>query len=140
MPLSFLTDELPADHGAPEARHSATPNGRMETLPGEPSNRARLIENLPPPDTKRWVVRRKAAVVAAVRGGGITIEEASPLLPVVGGRVHRGTCAREARVSGSARRACSSIAHHVCAQSVARTSFAPVAASPALQQALRAHH
>ncbi len=31
---------------------------------------------LPPPDTKRWVVRRKAAVVAAVRSGGITIEEA----------------------------------------------------------------
>jgi hypothetical protein len=31
---------------------------------------------LPPPDTKRWVVRRKAAVVAAVRSGRITIEEA----------------------------------------------------------------
>jgi transposase-like protein len=76
MPLSFLTDELPAELGAPEARPSATPHGRMETLPGEPPNRARLIENLPPPDTKRWVVRRKAAVVAAVRGGGITMEEA----------------------------------------------------------------
>ncbi|HEX3413627.1 MAG TPA: DUF1153 domain-containing protein [Stellaceae bacterium] len=35
-----------------------------------------LIDNLPPPNTKRWVVRRKAAVVAAVRGGGLTIEEA----------------------------------------------------------------
>jgi transposase-like protein len=34
------------------------------------------MENLPPQSTKRWVVRRKAAVVAAVRGGGITIEEA----------------------------------------------------------------
>jgi hypothetical protein len=45
-------------------------------LPGEPPNRTRLIENLPPPDTKRWGVRRKAAVVAAVRGGGITMEEA----------------------------------------------------------------
>jgi hypothetical protein len=80
MPLSFLTDELPAELGAPEARPLATPHGRMETLPGEPPNRARLIarliENLPPPDTKRWVVRRKAAVVAAVRGGGITMEEA----------------------------------------------------------------
>jgi len=31
---------------------------------------------LPPPDTKRWVVRRKAAVVAAVRAGVITVEEA----------------------------------------------------------------
>jgi len=31
---------------------------------------------LPPPNTKRWVVRRKAAVVAAVRAGVITLEEA----------------------------------------------------------------
>lgn len=31
---------------------------------------------LPPPNTKRWVVRRKAAVVAAVRAGVITFEEA----------------------------------------------------------------
>ena len=31
---------------------------------------------LPPPNTKRWVVRRKAAVVAAVRAGKITLEEA----------------------------------------------------------------
>jgi transposase-like protein len=34
------------------------------------------MESLPPPNTKRWVVRRKAAVLAAVRSGGITIEEA----------------------------------------------------------------
>jgi transposase-like protein len=32
--------------------------------------------DLPPPNTRRWVVRRKAAVVAAVRAGGITMEEA----------------------------------------------------------------
>jgi hypothetical protein len=32
--------------------------------------------DLPPPNTKRWVVRRKAAVVAAVRAGKITMEEA----------------------------------------------------------------
>jgi transposase-like protein len=32
--------------------------------------------DLPPPNTKRWVVRRKAAVVAAVRSGQITMEEA----------------------------------------------------------------
>jgi hypothetical protein len=31
---------------------------------------------LPPIDTKRWVVRRKAAVVAAVRLGHLTLEEA----------------------------------------------------------------
>ena len=27
------------------------------------------IADLPPPNTKRWVIRRKAEVVAAVRGG-----------------------------------------------------------------------
>lgn len=31
---------------------------------------------LPPPNTRRWVVRRKAAVVTAVRNGRITMEEA----------------------------------------------------------------
>ena len=34
------------------------------------------LESLPPPDTKRWVIRRKAEVVAAVRAGIITLEEA----------------------------------------------------------------
>jgi hypothetical protein len=34
------------------------------------------MADLPPPNTKRWVVRRKAAVVAAVRNGEITQEEA----------------------------------------------------------------
>ena len=34
------------------------------------------MANLPPPDTRRWVVRRKAAVVAAVHAGKITLEEA----------------------------------------------------------------
>jgi transposase-like protein len=42
-----------------------------ESLAGTP-----LMASLPPPNTKRWVVRRKAAVVAAVHSGEITIEEA----------------------------------------------------------------
>ena len=33
-------------------------------------------EDLPPPDTSRWVVRRKAQVVAAVNGGLLTTREA----------------------------------------------------------------
>ena len=33
-------------------------------------------DDLPPPSTKRWVVRRKAAVVVAVLSGVITVEEA----------------------------------------------------------------
>ena len=31
--------------------------------------------DLPPPDTKRWVARRKAVVVNAVRSGAISLEE-----------------------------------------------------------------
>lgn len=34
------------------------------------------IESLPSPKTTRWVVRRKAEVVAAVNGGLLTIDEA----------------------------------------------------------------
>jgi hypothetical protein len=34
------------------------------------------MEALPSPDTSRWVVRRKAEVVAAVNGGMLSIEEA----------------------------------------------------------------
>ena len=33
-------------------------------------------EDLPPPGTKRWVIRRKAEVVAAVRGGLLSLDEA----------------------------------------------------------------
>ena len=31
--------------------------------------------DLPPPDTKRWVARRKAVIVNAVRSGAISLEE-----------------------------------------------------------------
>lgn len=34
------------------------------------------LDSLPPPETKRWVIRRKAVVVAAVRAGVISLEEA----------------------------------------------------------------
>ena len=34
------------------------------------------INDLPSPNTKRWVIRRKAEVIAAVRGGLLTLEEA----------------------------------------------------------------
>jgi Protein of unknown function (DUF1153) len=34
------------------------------------------IADLPPRDTKRWVIRRKAELVAAVRGGLLSLEEA----------------------------------------------------------------
>ena len=34
------------------------------------------IADLPPTSTKRWVIRRKAEVVAAVRGGLLSLEDA----------------------------------------------------------------
>ena len=34
------------------------------------------LDKLPAPDTKRWVPRRKAEVVAAVHGGLLTVEDA----------------------------------------------------------------
>ena len=34
------------------------------------------IADLPSADTKRWVIRRKAEVVAAVRGGLLSLDEA----------------------------------------------------------------
>jgi hypothetical protein len=47
---------------------SVTVVGRL----GEPLT----IEGLPSPDTKRWVMRRKAEVVAAVSGGLLSFDEA----------------------------------------------------------------
>ncbi len=35
----------------------------------------KILKELPPPDTKRWVIRRKAAVVAAVKNGAITLDD-----------------------------------------------------------------
>ena len=48
---------------------------RPETVIG-PLGEALKRESLPPPNTSRWVVRRKAEVVAAVNGGLLTIAEA----------------------------------------------------------------
>ncbi|GAA0468732.1 DUF1153 domain-containing protein [Parasphingorhabdus litoris] len=41
-----------------------------------PLGEALAEHDLPPPDTTRWVVRRKAEVVAAVNGGLLTTDEA----------------------------------------------------------------
>ncbi|MZR30202.1 DUF1153 domain-containing protein [Sneathiella litorea] len=45
---------------------------RIIGLDGQPMT----IHDLPPKDTKRWVIRRKAEVVAAVRGGLISLDDA----------------------------------------------------------------
>jgi hypothetical protein len=40
------------------------------------SGRRLTLADLPLPDTKRWVIRRKAEVIAAVRGGLLSLDEA----------------------------------------------------------------
>jgi Protein of unknown function (DUF1153) len=47
------------------AQHAIGPDGRRLTL-----------ADLPLPNTTRWVIRRKAEVVAAVRGGLLSLEDA----------------------------------------------------------------
>jgi len=49
-------------------------NHRSQRLPrsGGPMS----LDDLPPPNTKRWVIRRKAEVVAGVRSGLISLEDA----------------------------------------------------------------
>jgi hypothetical protein len=42
----------------------------------EPFEAPVTLASLPPPDTERWVARRKAQVVAAVQAGLLTIDEA----------------------------------------------------------------
>ena len=43
---------------------------------GAPTSTDNADVELPPPDTKRWIARRKAAVVSAVSSGAIGREEA----------------------------------------------------------------
>lgn len=41
-----------------------------------PSGSPLTLEDLPSPDTVRWVIRRKAELVAAIRGGLLSLEDA----------------------------------------------------------------
>jgi hypothetical protein len=53
-----------------------TPNGRRVRYVLGPDGIPLSTTDLPAPDTGRWVTRRKAIVVAAVKGGLLTMEEA----------------------------------------------------------------
>lgn len=57
-----MVSAMPRD---PKARYCIGPDGN-----------ALSVADLPPPDTKRWVRRRKAEVVAAVRGGLMSLDDA----------------------------------------------------------------
>lgn len=54
---------------------SSESTGRPSSVIG-PAGRPLTIDDLPPPNTERWVIRRKAEVVAAVRAGLISLEDA----------------------------------------------------------------
>jgi hypothetical protein len=51
-------------------------NSRGEKYVIGPTGAPLTLSDLPPPETQRWVIRRKAEVVAAVRGGLISLEDA----------------------------------------------------------------
>lgn len=61
----------------PKTNHNPNedPTDTTETQ-ATPSKPALTLADLPPPNTKRWVSRRKAAVVSGVRLGIISLEEA----------------------------------------------------------------
>lgn len=51
-------------------------NSRGERYVIGPTGAPLTLGDLPPADTPRWVIRRKAEVVAAVRGGLLSLEDA----------------------------------------------------------------
>lgn len=57
------------ERGRPARAH------RAKSITG-PTGAPLAREDLPPPGTKRWVVRRKAEVVAGVEGGLMSLDEA----------------------------------------------------------------
>ena len=57
-------------------QQSTRTNSRGESYVIGPTGVQLTRRDLPPPNTGRWVIRRKAEVVAAVRGGLISVDEA----------------------------------------------------------------
>jgi hypothetical protein len=55
---------------------SAEPLNRLVPRVIGPHGEPLTEKDLPPANTERWVIRRKAQVVAAVRGGLISLDEA----------------------------------------------------------------
>ena len=51
-------------------------NNKGEKYVIGPTGAPLTLSDLPPPNTQRWVIRRKAEVVAAVRGGLLSLDDA----------------------------------------------------------------
>src|SRR5690606_41343265 len=58
-----------------ESKMTVQMRPRVKYVSG-PDGSPLTIADLPPANTRRWVIRRKAEVVAAVRGGLLSLEEA----------------------------------------------------------------
>src|ERR1700748_3269185 len=56
-------------------QHEQRLNSKGERYVIGPMGAPLTLADLPPPETERWVVRRKAEVVAAVNGGLLTVDE-----------------------------------------------------------------
>jgi hypothetical protein len=55
--------------------HSTEAVAKPQSVVG-PDGKLLTLETLPAPDTQRWVARRKAEVVSAVRGGLLSLADA----------------------------------------------------------------
>lgn len=72
--LGFDGDEI-GEHLGLVRRMNGQLRPRVNYVIG-PDGTPLTIADLPPPGTRRWVIRRKAEVVAAVRGGLLSLEDA----------------------------------------------------------------
>ena len=63
--LSSVRERIMTEPYRPRVKYVIGPDGSPLT-----------VADLPPQNTRRWVIRRKAEVVAAVRGGLLSLEQA----------------------------------------------------------------
>ena len=63
--------------------HRLTKEGQRYVV--GPTGAPLTVADLPPSSTQRWVIRRKAEVVAAVRGGLLTVDDACARYGLTGG-------------------------------------------------------
>ena len=74
--MSFETPSVSIEGGSTERPATQTRYRDGHLVPGTATSRGKAGLVLPPPETKRWSSRRKAAILVAVRIGVITRVEA----------------------------------------------------------------
>lgn len=71
-----MTQDEPKNSVRPDHILASDEPPQASQSPHSPKVAPLRIEDLPPPNTTRWITRRKAEVVAGVRSGLISLEEA----------------------------------------------------------------